>query len=70
MKKIFLITVVFLNLLSLSSCDNELELDNPNTLTTTQYWATESDAQAGINSVYAMFYKDGLWARWIYFRLD
>lgn len=70
MKKIFLITVVFLNLLSLSSCDNELELDNPNTLTTTQYWATESDAQAGINAVYAMFYKDGLWARWIYFRLD
>lgn len=70
MKKIFLITVVFLNLLSFSSCDDELKLDNPNTLTTTQYWATESDAQAGINSVYAMFYKDGLWARWIYFRLD
>lgn len=70
MKKIFLITVVFLNLLSLSSCDDELKLDNPNTLTTTQYWATESDAQAGVNSIYAMFYKDGLWARWIYFRLD
>ncbi|WP_367755768.1 RagB/SusD family nutrient uptake outer membrane protein [Flavobacterium sp. WC2430] len=70
MKKIFLITVVFLNLLSLSSCDNELELNNPNTLTTGQYWATESDAQAGINSAYAMFYKDGMWARWIYFRLD
>lgn len=70
MKKIFLTTIVFLNLISLSSCDNELNLDNPNTLTTTQYWATESDAQAGMNSVYAMFYKDGLWARWIYFRLD
>jgi hypothetical protein len=70
MKKIFLITVVFLNLLSLSSCDRELELSNPNTLTTGQYWATESDAQAGINSVYAMFYKDGMWQRWIYFRLD
>jgi hypothetical protein len=70
MKKIFLITVVFLNLISFTSCDNELELDNPNALTTEQYWKTESDAQAGINSVYAMFYKDGLWARWIYFRLD
>jgi len=70
MKKIFLITAVFLNLLFLSSCDKELELNNPNTLTTGQYWATESDAQAGINSVYAMFYKDGLWQRWIYFRLD
>jgi hypothetical protein len=63
MKKIFLITAVFLNLLFLSSCDKELELNNPNTLTTGQYWATESDAQAGINSVYAMFYKDGMWQR-------
>ncbi|TPG31606.1 RagB/SusD family nutrient uptake outer membrane protein [Flavobacterium pectinovorum] len=70
MKKIILITVVFVSLMFTASCDDQLELSNPNALTTDQYWKTESDAQAGVNSIYAMFYKDGLWARWIYFRLD
>lgn len=70
MKKIIVLIVVFTGLFFTSSCENELNLDNPNALTTEQFWKSESDAQAGVNSVYAMFYKDGLWARWIYFRLD
>lgn len=53
------------------SCQEEdLNLDNPNALTTEQFWETENDAQLGINSVYAMFYKDGSFQRWMYFRLD
>ncbi|MCA1918885.1 RagB/SusD family nutrient uptake outer membrane protein [Flavobacterium piscis] len=70
MKKIIITTVVFLGLFFASSCENELDLNSPNDITVDQYWKTESDAQAGVNSIYAMFYKDGLWARWIYFRLD
>tara|TARA_R110002033_G_scaffold101872_2_gene149897 strand:+ start:11188 stop:12717 length:1530 start_codon:yes stop_codon:yes gene_type:complete len=55
----------------LNACqDDELNLTNPNALTTEQFWKTPNDAELGVNSIYAMFYKDGLWARWIYFRLD
>lgn len=70
MKKIIVLIALFSGLFFTSSCENELNLDNPNAVTVDQYWKTESDAQAGVNSIYAMFYKDGLWARWIYFRLD
>jgi hypothetical protein len=70
MKKIIIITIGLISILFASSCDDELVQTNPNALTTEQFWKTESDAQAGVNAIYAMFYKDGLWARWIYFRLD
>ncbi|GLB49594.1 RagB/SusD family nutrient uptake outer membrane protein [Neptunitalea lumnitzerae] len=67
--KIILVSFSFLYLLSACNKD-ELDLASPNDLTTVQYWKTPSDAEKGVNSIYAMFYKDGLWARWIYFRLD
>lgn len=71
MKKIVLITAMIGAFLSFSSCnEEELNLDNPNALTTDQFWVTPNDAELGVNSIYAMFYKDGLWSRWIYFRLD
>ncbi len=62
MKKIIIITAAFLGLV-FTACENELDLNSPNDITTDQYWKTETDAQAGVNSIYAMFYKDGLWAR-------
>jgi len=70
MKKLIIIKIVLLGLFFTTSCDNELIQSNPNALTTEQYWKTENDAQAGVNAIYAMSYKDGLWARWMYFRLD
>jgi len=71
MKKILLIITVICSLLAVVSCQKEeLDLTNPNALTTGQFWATPSDAELGVNSIYAMFYKDGLWSRWMYFRLD
>lgn len=71
MKKLVLITAMIGIFLSFSSCnEEELNLDNPNALTTDQFWVTPNDAELGVNSIYAMFYKDGLWSRWIYFRLD
>jgi len=71
MKKILLYSTLMASLLTLSSCnEEELDLTNPNTLTVDQFWKSPSDAEKGVNSIYAMFYKDGLWARWMYFRMD
>ena len=71
MKKIILYSTIIASLLTLNSCsEEELDLTNPNTLTVDQFWKTPDDAQKGVNAIYAMFYKDGLWARWMYFRLD
>ncbi|MBZ9731238.1 RagB/SusD family nutrient uptake outer membrane protein [Salegentibacter sp. JZCK2] len=71
MKKLLLIFTVICSLLAVVSCqEEELDLKNPNALTTNQFWVTPNDAELGVNSIYAMFYKDGLWTRWMYFRLD
>lgn len=65
MKKIiYIIFAVFL----FNACD--VDVENPNTITTATYWKTEIDAQYGINAVYNMFYKPGTYTRWIWFRLD
>src|SRR5690606_14123420 len=67
-KSIFILLITVSCLLS---CDKSLlDQDNPNTLTESQFWATESDAQRGVNAIYHMFYQPGTWSRWIYFRLD
>lgn len=70
-KHLYLSAVFFIAASFLSACDDDLlNVDNPNTLTTAQFWLTEQDAQQGVNAIYSMFYKPGLWSRWIYFRLD
>lgn len=65
MKKILYICLLGLGL---ASC--EVGVENPNTITTATFWKTESDAQKGVNAVYNMFYKPGLYSRWIWFRFD
>jgi len=53
------------------SCTKQLEdVTNQNAIPVTEYWKTEDDAQKGVNAIYTMFYKPGVWSRWIYFRLD
>lgn len=71
MKNIYKILITALLVFNISSCREELlEVQNPNTLTEAEFWLSETDAQLGLNAAYAMFYKPGLWSRWIYFRLD
>lgn len=70
MRKSTIILIVILCLSATFSCQDDLDLSNPNALTVDQFWKTENDAQQGVNSIYAMFYKEGTWARWMYFRLD
>jgi hypothetical protein len=66
MKKI-LLYIIPVALLLASSCKKELEVANPNTLTTVQFWQSASDAKLGINAVYGNFYRIGAYARWIHF---
>lgn len=63
--------IIILLMFFATSCKKAL-LDqmNPNTLTVEEFWKSETDAQKGVNSIYAIFYQDGTWSRWIYFRLD
>lgn len=63
-KLIYILFTVFL----FSACD--VDVDNPNTITTATFWKTEKDALYGVNSVYNMFYKPGTYSRWMWFRLD
>lgn len=54
-----------------TSCKKSLlDQTSPNTLTSDQFWETESDATKGVNAIYHMFYQNGGFNRWIYFRLD
>ncbi len=50
-----------------TSCKKQLEVANPNTLTTQQFWKSANDAKLGINAVYGNFYRIGGYARWIHF---
>lgn len=61
---------ILLMLVTMGSCSKMLEQSNPNTLAVNKFWASEEDAQKAVNSIYAMFYQNGGWNRWIYFRLD
>ncbi len=66
MKKI--LYTLLISCLFFSSC--EVEVTNPNDLEVSVFWKTEVDAQSGLNAVYNMFYKPGLYTRWIWFRYD
>ena len=49
------------------SCDASLlDIQNENTLSTGVFWKTEADAEAGVISIYGMFYRQGTWTRNIY----
>jgi len=54
----------------LGSCTKELDQTNPNSVTAENFWVTADDAAKGVNSIYAMYYKVGGYARWIYFLYD
>ncbi|MEN9918697.1 MAG: hypothetical protein RL662_1133 [Bacteroidota bacterium] len=65
MKKIiYIILTIFI----FHSCD--VDVTNPNAITTKTHWKTEKDAENGVNAIYNMFYKSGLYSRWMWFRLD
>lgn len=72
MKNIIIRSMVVLALCMVAtSCGKDLlDQKNPNSLGAEEFWKTESDAQKGVNAIYHMFYQNGGFGRWIYFRLD
>lgn len=55
----------------LAACSSdELDIDNENGLSTGMFWKTEDDINAGLNAVYAMFYRQGTWTRNIYTQMN
>jgi len=66
MKKTIAYTAL-LGLFLITSCKKQLEVANPNTLTTVQFWQSANDAKLGINAVYGNFYRIGSYSRYIHF---
>lgn len=52
MKKKSIIPYLIAGLVVLSSCDNNLELENPSQLTATSFWKTQDDLESGLATVY------------------
>lgn len=59
MKKILLLLFV----ISFYSCEDELDITNPNEVTNESFWLNESDAIKGINSCYSTLHRGGF-SRW------
>ena len=55
-------TIYIISIFSLLmfGCEKKLDLSNPNTPTTENYWKTSSDALAGINAIYSTYHRPGL----------
>src|SRR3982751_6152817 len=64
MKKIIIIAI--LAVIVAAGCKKDLDIANPNDVTTQNFWKTASDAQLGINAIYSTFHRQGL-ARWLPF---
>ncbi|ALI99377.1 RagB/SusD family nutrient uptake outer membrane protein [Rufibacter tibetensis] len=54
--------------LSFSSCEQDLDIDNPNAPTTVQFWQNATDAQQGVNAIYSTLHRGPivLW-QWFYY---
>lgn len=59
-KSIINILAAILLVVSFSSCDDFLTKNNPNEMTTEQFWANLDDCQTGLNAVYNQFRNSGL----------
>jgi hypothetical protein len=60
MKKLIIILVL---ISGLYSCEDQLDIVNPNELTNQSFWKSESDAIKGINSCYSTLHRGGF-SRW------
>ncbi|MCC9135358.1 RagB/SusD family nutrient uptake outer membrane protein [Pontibacter silvestris] len=65
MKKIFRYILVFAISGMAMSCEETLDIENPNEISEQNYWQTQSDALAGVNAIYGAFYRNGTYARWL-----
>ncbi|MDN3594270.1 RagB/SusD family nutrient uptake outer membrane protein [Zunongwangia endophytica] len=57
------ILMLSIGMLAITGCEDELNLENPNSMTASLYWADEDQALAGINAVYTPLINDGYYMR-------
>ncbi|HEX9955711.1 MAG TPA: RagB/SusD family nutrient uptake outer membrane protein, partial [Fibrella sp.] len=50
----------------LIGCQQNLDIVNPNQVTTQSFWKTREDALAGVNSIYSTLHREGT-SRWLPF---
>jgi hypothetical protein len=66
MKNIHIIAVIFA-VISLTGCSEDfLTRNNPNEMTTTDFWKTGEDLQKGIDAAYRPLRFNGVYARWLH----
>jgi hypothetical protein len=58
MKRIIMISLI--SAIMAVSCKNDLNIPNPNSPTTENFWKTSGDAQLGVNAIYSTFHRVGL----------
>jgi starch-binding outer membrane protein, SusD/RagB family len=64
MKK-FILTILAISFIAIS-CEDDLDIGNPNQLTTESFWKTSTDAVEGVNAVYSTLHRGGI-SRWMPF---
>ncbi|RAV98929.1 RagB/SusD family nutrient uptake outer membrane protein [Pseudochryseolinea flava] len=65
MRKIY-IAIVTMFLINTSCNNNELDIENPNQITTQQFWRTAADAELSVNAVYSTLHRASM-CRWMQF---
>ena len=63
MKKI--LTLILL-IITITACEDQLNIENPNNATAESFWKNESDAIAGVNAVYSTLHRGAI-SRWMPF---
>jgi starch-binding outer membrane protein, SusD/RagB family len=65
MKKIFTYILSTAMLCSVVSCEDTLDIENPNEAQESIFWKNETDALLGVNAIYGNAYRNGAFARWL-----
>ncbi|WP_192822146.1 RagB/SusD family nutrient uptake outer membrane protein [Rufibacter sp. LB8] len=65
MKRVFLYTFAAATLV-FSGCENDLDIENPNSATIESFWKTSADAELGVNAIYSTLHRGGP-SRWLPF---
>lgn len=63
MKKLSYILIIIFTVSWLSSCDNMLDVKNPNRQSSADFWKTEDDLAEGVIAIYSRMLTDGAFGR-------
>jgi len=63
MNKLKYLIIVFIGIVILTSCDDKLEVANPNAVDANTYWTDEDDIANGVVAAYSKFLNDGCFCR-------